>query len=85
MPYFYENPKIFNILHLKHDPDYGQMRWTLDTKEDLAMLRRVAEYFEGQDDFSWLDVLDLMGKRTEIQEINMGVRHKDYREVDERK
>jgi len=85
MPYFYENPDIFNILHLKHDPDYGQMRWTLDTEEDLVMLRKVAEHFDGKDDFSWLDVLELIEKKPEIQKINMGVRHKDYREVDERK
>ena len=85
MPYFYENPEIFNILHLKHDPDYGHMRWTLDTAEDLVMLRKVVDYFDGRDDFSWLQVLDLLEENPEIQKINLDVRHKDYREVDDRK
>lgn len=85
MPYFYENPDIFNILHMKHDPDYGYMRWTLDTPEDLEMLKKVADHFVGKDDFSWLEVLDLIEKYPEIQEINLDVRHKDYREVDDRK
>jgi spore coat polysaccharide biosynthesis protein SpsF len=85
MPYFYENPEKFNIMHLENDPDYGHLRWTLDTSEDLLMLQKVAEHFDGRDDFSWLEVLKLIEEKPEIQEINTGVRHKDYREVDERK
>jgi len=85
MPYFYENPDKFNILHLKHDPEHGNLRWTLDTPEDLKMLQKVVDHFAGKDDFSWLEVLDLIEKNPEIQEINMDVRHKDYREVDDRK
>ncbi len=84
MPYFYENPDKFNILHILHEPDYGHLRWTVDTPEDLEMLRRIAAYFEGRDDFSWLEVLTLVQAHPELGEINANVRHKDYREVDER-
>jgi spore coat polysaccharide biosynthesis protein SpsF len=84
MPFFYEHPERFNILHITHEPDYGDLRWTVDTPEDLQMLRQIVSYFPGRDDFSWHDVLDLVAKHPELSQINADIRHKDYREVDER-
>ncbi|MBI3160585.1 MAG: glycosyltransferase family protein [Chloroflexi bacterium] len=83
MPYFYENPELFNILHIRHTPDYGHLRWTLDTPEDLAFLRAIVAHFP-DDSFSWLDVLTLVQEHPELSAINAAVRHKDYREVDDR-
>ncbi|MDH5605604.1 MAG: glycosyltransferase family protein [Anaerolineae bacterium] len=85
MPYFYEHPDQFNILHIRHQPDYGSYRWTVDTPEDLEVVRKIIAHFEGRDDFSWLEVLALVQSRPEIMDANAGVRHKDYREVDDRK
>ena len=85
MPYFYEHPEIFNILHIRHEPDYGDLRWTIDTPEDLALLRQIVAHFAGRDDFSWLDVLALVQQHPELRDVNANVRHKDYREVDERR
>jgi spore coat polysaccharide biosynthesis protein SpsF len=84
MPYFYENPERFNVLHIERQPDYSHMRWTLDTIEDLKLLRWVVNQFEGRDDFLWLEVVALMEQHPEMAQINVEVRHKDYREVDER-
>ncbi len=84
MPYFYEHPESFNILHITHEPDSGHLRWTLDTPEDLALLRKLAAHFEGRDDFSWLDVLALVEQRPELAEMNVQVNAKDYRETDHR-
>lgn len=84
MPYFYEHPERFNIRHLTHEPDLGHLRWTVDTPEDLKLLRAIVSYFPGRDDFSWLDVYDLVRQHPTLTEINVDVRHKDYREVDER-
>ncbi|MBW8010250.1 MAG: NTP transferase domain-containing protein [Chloroflexi bacterium] len=85
MPYFYEHAERFNILHIKNDPDYGHLRWTVDTPEDLMLLRKLVSFFEGRDDFSWQEVLDLYENNPEWAEINAQVRHKEYREVDKRK
>lgn len=85
MPYFYERPERFTILHIQHQPDYGHLRWTVDTPEDLALLRDIVGHFEGRDDFSWTDVLKLVEARPELMAINAEVQHKDYREVDERR
>lgn len=85
MPFFYENPDRFNILHIKHEPDYGHLRWTVDTPEDLVLLRQIVSHFNGRDDFSWKEVLALIESHPELSEINAKVIHKDYREVDARR
>ncbi len=63
---------------------YGALRWTVDTAEDLELLRQVYAHFPGRDDFSWLEVLDLLERQPELLAINAGVQHKHYRQVDER-
>jgi spore coat polysaccharide biosynthesis protein SpsF len=91
MPYLYEGVKLsassqqlsegvsqrgFKIAQLQHDPDYGQMRWTVDTPEDLEFMRQVYRRFDGRDEFSWQDVLDLVQNIPELAAINSAVRHK---------
>lgn len=85
MPFFYEHPERFNIMHITHEPSLGHLRWTVDTPEDLALLRQIAAYFPGRDDFSWLEVAELVRQHPELTEVNAAVRHKDYREVDNRR
>jgi spore coat polysaccharide biosynthesis protein SpsF len=84
MPYFYENPERFNILHILHEPDYGHLRWTVDTPEDLELLRRIVTYFPDRDDISWLDVLEIVQQHPELSEINADIQHKTHLDVDER-
>jgi hypothetical protein len=40
MPFFYEQPDRFRILLLNHPVDYGSLRWTVDTADDLELLRQ---------------------------------------------
>ena len=91
MPYLYEGAKLsaissqlsegiskrgFKIAQLHHDPDYGHMRWTVDTPEDLEFMREVYARFGGDDEFTWQDVLHLVQKEPELVAINSAVRHK---------
>lgn len=69
---------------MTHEPDLGDLRWTVDTPEDLELLRRIVSYFPDRDDFSWQEVLDLVQQHPELSQINANIQHKDYREVDER-
>lgn len=85
MPYFYENPEIFNILHIKHTPDYGDLRWTVDTKEDLVLANKIAHHFNDRDDFSWEEILKANKENPKWENINKNIVHKDYREVDKRR
>jgi spore coat polysaccharide biosynthesis protein SpsF len=84
MPYLYDANGRFNVLLVNHEVDFGSLRWTVDTPEDLELLRRIYAHFGNRDDFSWLDVLELWQKSPELFDINAGIRHKTLREVDER-
>ena len=84
MPFFYESPQRFRICLLNYETDLSAYRWTVDSAEDLELLRQIYSRFGGRDDFSWLDVLALFEREPELARINAGVRHKDYRETDDR-
>jgi spore coat polysaccharide biosynthesis protein SpsF len=72
-----------HIALLHHTPDYGNLRWTVDTPEDLELVRKVASYFSG-DAFGWQDVLTLVQKYPELLNINSNVQHKTHLDVDNR-
>jgi spore coat polysaccharide biosynthesis protein SpsF len=84
MPYLYDREGRFQISILNNDVDYSFMRWTVDTQEDLVLIRRIFEHFPGRDDFSWLEIIDLYQKAPELADINANVRHKVANEVDHR-
>ncbi len=84
MPFFYEQPKRFRIRLLNYEIDYGDLRWTVDTAHDLELLRSIAAHFGGWDDFTWLEVLELVKDNPDLAQINALVQPKDYRAFDER-
>lgn len=84
MPYFYDQEGRFKILVLDSDPDYGSLRWTVDTPQDLELIRRIYARFDNRADFGWKDILALFQREPDLAEINAGVRHKLGKEVDER-
>ncbi|MGH2582222.1 MAG: cytidylyltransferase domain-containing protein [Anaerolineales bacterium] len=81
MPFFYENPERFRILHIRHEPSYGHLRWTLDTQEDYVLLQKIVSSFDG-DDFSWKEALELFLENPQLAEINAGVSHKSQFDVE---
>lgn len=99
MPYFYEgvelsaisrqlsegiSPRGFRIALLNHTTDFGDYRWTVDTPEDLEFMRQVYSHFDGRDDFTWKEVLDLVHDNPELMKINAGVQHKTLKDIDDR-
>ncbi len=84
MPYLYDQPGRFKTILVNHDPDLGHFRWTVDTPEDLTLLRTIYEHFSNRDDFSFYDVVRLVKARPELTRINAGVSHKSFDDVDER-
>jgi spore coat polysaccharide biosynthesis protein SpsF len=85
MPFFYEQPERFRTRLVDFTSDLGALRWTVDTAEDLALVRRIYDHFGGRDDFSWLDVLSLVQSQPDLGQINAAVQHKDYRQTDQRR
>jgi spore coat polysaccharide biosynthesis protein SpsF len=84
MPFLYENLQRFRVLLVNYPIDFGTLRWTVDTNEDLVALRQIADRFPGRNDFSWLEVLELYQREPELAQINALVPHKHYQQVDER-
>jgi spore coat polysaccharide biosynthesis protein SpsF len=99
MPYFYEgvelqtidrqlqtgiSPRGFRIALLNHTTDFGDYRWTVDTPEDLEFMRQIYNRFDGRDDFTWQQVLDLVHNEPELMHINAGVKHKTLKDIDTR-
>jgi len=84
MPYLYDTPGRFKILRIDYEKDYGDMRWTVDTPEDLELVRQVFARLATTPDFTWLDVVDLFEREPQLALINSQVKHKTYLDVDER-
>jgi hypothetical protein len=47
-------------------------------------MRQVYSHFDGRDDFSWKEVLDLVHDNSNLMKINAGVQHKSLKDIDKR-
>jgi spore coat polysaccharide biosynthesis protein SpsF len=77
-------PRGFRVCLLNHFPDYGALRWTVDTPADLEFVREIVAHFEGKPDFNWRDILALLEKEPDLTSINADVKHKSAFDVDHR-
>jgi spore coat polysaccharide biosynthesis protein SpsF len=99
MPFLYEGASLisvnsslalgvslrgFGIAQLHHQPDYGSLRWTVDTPDDLEFARQVFIRLAKKPLFTWQDVLEVLRAEPGLAQINSGVRHKTMTEVEER-
>jgi len=76
-------PRGFRIA-LWHAPSpLGNLRWTVDTPQDLQFARAVVDLLPNEF-FSWHDLLRLLEEHPELQKINANVKHKTHRDVDKR-
>jgi spore coat polysaccharide biosynthesis protein SpsF len=84
LPYLYEVPGRFKFIQLHHDVDYGHLRWTLDTPDDLSLLREIIQRLNGRNDFTWLEVLELFQQDPQLAAINSSVKHKSMYDVEKK-
>jgi spore coat polysaccharide biosynthesis protein SpsF len=84
MPYLYEVPGRFRVKQMQNDVDYGNLRWTLDTPEDLELLREVIKRLDNRNDFSWHEVLAFFVKDPDLARINSSVIHKTMYDVEKK-
>ena len=84
MPFLYDPQNNFKIIVLDAEQNYGRQRWTVDTAEDLEFIRQVTAVLGCRLDFSWQDVLKVLEEHPDLTEINSGVAHKSYNDVDYR-
>jgi spore coat polysaccharide biosynthesis protein SpsF len=80
MPYLYEVPGRFRVLRVDHPTDHGRLRWTVDTPEDLELVREIYARFDNRDDFNWLEVVDLFQREPALAAINAQVEHRTFKD-----
>jgi spore coat polysaccharide biosynthesis protein SpsF len=78
-PYVYEHPNWFVTAGITDQIDRSDMRWTVDTAEDLAFVREVYRCL-GERDFTWMDVVSVLEARPELLRINATVHQKSAHE-----
>lgn len=75
-PFFYEQPHRFRLLALTCEGDYSGYRWTVDTPEDLALVRAICARLGGRRTSSWRDALRVVSESPELAATNQHVRQK---------
>ncbi len=68
-PFIYRHPERFRLHGVEADADYSEHRWTVDTPEDFELIEKIYTTL-GDADFSWKDVLHLLGQNPAWSEIN---------------
>jgi spore coat polysaccharide biosynthesis protein SpsF len=71
----YVEPEWFRIDHVLYSHDLSHLRWTVDTPEDLELVRLIFQHF-GNDHFSWKDVLPVLERHPDWSEINRAIPQK---------
>lgn len=84
LPYLYDTPGRFKILVVDYERNLGNYRWTVDTQPDLIFIQEVVARLPEKEKFSWLDVLKIVEENPKLSEINAGISHKSFLDVDER-
>lgn len=74
-PYLYRHPERFRLHRVANAVDLSQLRWTVDTADDLELVRRIYGAFAG-DQFGWREVLALLDQHPQWLAINRDVEQK---------
>jgi spore coat polysaccharide biosynthesis protein SpsF len=76
-PYIIEHPDRFRLCSFKGEKDFSHYRWTLDTPDDLRLMRAVYEaLYPPNPHFSTEDVLKLLAERPELAKLNAHIEQK---------
>jgi spore coat polysaccharide biosynthesis protein SpsF len=75
-----QNPQIFKTLNIVAPKPYRypEISVTLDTKEDLEVLRLIAHHFFDVDSPSHMQIIDFLLANPEISKINSGIERRGF-------
>ena len=82
-PYLWRQPERFRLDLLKSPTDYSDLRWTVDTEQDFALIVQIyAALYQENHLFLMADVLDYLEQHPELTQFNNALIGKEgYREV----
>ncbi len=75
-PYLYRHPERFRIGTRSNQGAHGGHRWTVDTADDLELIRQLHAAMGGREDYGWRELLAVMHRRPELAAINAHVQQK---------
>lgn len=78
-PYIWMNPDKFKVINVTYEKgNLSDLRWTVDTKEDLEFIRAIyKKLYKKNSIFLMEDVLKLLEKHPEIKKINENIKYKN--------
>lgn len=79
-PYVRESGR-FRVRPLVNDEDLSELRWTVDTAEDLAVARAMAAAFDNRDDVPWTGLLRAWRAHPEWGAMNAHVEQKEVEKL----
>ena len=79
-PCIYRDQEAFSTISIQNDVDRSDLRWTVDTVEDLELVRRLFLELGGAP-FGWTDVVAICDLRPELVGINADVLQKPLHEL----
>jgi len=74
-PFMTNHPERFSIIQFTDAEDHSDLRWTVDTPQDFALVEKVFTHFS-DDAFTQEDVLALLARNPEWVKINEGIEQK---------
>ncbi len=79
--YIYEHPERFRILEVPiEQPGASELRLTVDTPEDFALVKHIYESLYPQSPrFGLPEIVELFSQQPELREMNAGIRQKSVR------
>jgi len=77
--YIYDKSSDFRLLSVTGDNDYSHYRWTVDTPEDLELVRTIYGRLKGSDAFL-NDVVQLLQSEPALADINRAISQKALHE-----
>lgn len=69
------HPERFDLTNMSYDENHSDRRWTVDTPEDFELMEKIYGHF-GHDEFAWQEVLSLLERNPQWNEINRRIEQK---------
>lgn len=80
-PFIYQHPERFSLLPVKAERDASRHRWTVDTAEDLELVRALYRRLGERDDFGWQEALAVVEREPALAALNQKVAQRVLTEV----